>query len=281
MAENYYIAFKLQLYHGYFLNEGLSEFNDMSSANKEKALSRYNFSECMEIVPDQKTRNLIRNQRCMYKTGADQVAFFTSVVAGTLHPTIPLSGEECFTFYLRRKSEYFEQFTDLTLEKERIHLFTNRQPDDMDNAVPLIHLNSDLSCVDDSYRLTVEDTAVVLADVPLQDRIGLVGIIRIYSASSTATHSLLSAANTLQATCPVFRIHFANRYTYWKYIRLSDSFEIATNSQKPLTKRGYIEIDPNVDFDAPPPAAFDYTYPNAGLGTLEVDPPNIYSVIFI
>ncbi|WP_378176285.1 hypothetical protein [Aquimarina sp. SS2-1] len=62
---------------------------------------------------------------------------------------------------------------------------------------------------------------------------------------------------------PVYKLHFENRKTIWKYIKKSNENELETSSAKPLTKNGFIEIDPDSDFPGPLPTDIDkYTFPN-------------------
>ncbi|WP_299248449.1 hypothetical protein [uncultured Aquimarina sp.] len=62
---------------------------------------------------------------------------------------------------------------------------------------------------------------------------------------------------------PAYKLHFENRKTIWKYIKKSDENELETSSVKPLTRNGFIEIDPDTDFSGPLPTDIDkYIFPN-------------------
>ncbi|MFD2565671.1 hypothetical protein [Aquimarina rubra] len=62
---------------------------------------------------------------------------------------------------------------------------------------------------------------------------------------------------------PEYKLHFENRKTIWKYIKKSDANELETSSVKPLTRNGFIEIDPDTDFSGPLPTDIDkYIFPN-------------------
>ncbi|MBW1297696.1 hypothetical protein [Aquimarina litoralis] len=87
---------------------------------------------------------------------------------------------------------------------------------------------------------------------------------------------------------PAFKIHFDNKKTIWKYIKKSVENELETSSVKPLTKNGFIEIDPNTDFSGALPADIDkYMFPNPTANTIKQvtdENTNItttYSEIFI
>ncbi|MHA7059803.1 hypothetical protein ACWGOQ_0021425 [Aquimarina sp. M1] len=62
---------------------------------------------------------------------------------------------------------------------------------------------------------------------------------------------------------PEYKLHFENRKTIWKYIKKSDANELETATVKPLTRNGFIEIDPDTDFPGPLPADINkYIFPN-------------------
>lgn len=69
--------------------------------------------------------------------------------------------------------------------------------------------------------------------------------------------------NYLLDPIPDYKLHFDNRKTIWKYIKKADDNELETLSVKPLTRYGFIEIDPDNDFQAPLPSEIDnYLFPN-------------------
>ena len=87
---------------------------------------------------------------------------------------------------------------------------------------------------------------------------------------------------------PAYKLHFENRKTIWKYIKKSDDNELETSSLKPLTRNGFIEIDPNTDFPGPLPSDIDkYIFPNPTVNIIKQitdENTNItttYSEIFI
>ena len=87
---------------------------------------------------------------------------------------------------------------------------------------------------------------------------------------------------------PVYKLHFQNRKTIWKYIKKSDENELETSSVKPLTRNGFIEIDPDADFSGPLPTDIDkYIFPNPTVNIIKqitdvnTNITTTYSEIFI
>ena len=62
---------------------------------------------------------------------------------------------------------------------------------------------------------------------------------------------------------PNYKIHFDNQKTIWRYIKKSADEELETNAVKPLTLKGFIEIDPDDDIIPPLPSDIEkYHFPN-------------------
>ena len=78
---------------------------------------------------------------------------------------------------------------------------------------------------------------------------------------------------------PNFKIHFDNRKTLWKYINRKAGTIIETKTVKPLTRSGFVEIDPLKDFDPAEPA--ESQYPNPSVKSILKIDSDYYSEIFI
>ncbi|RZS92517.1 hypothetical protein [Aquimarina brevivitae] len=62
---------------------------------------------------------------------------------------------------------------------------------------------------------------------------------------------------------PSFKLHFDNQKTIWKFINKAAAEELETSSLKPLTLKGFIEIDPDTDITPPLPSDIEkYKFPN-------------------
>ncbi|MDH7444146.1 hypothetical protein [Aquimarina sp. 2201CG14-23] len=99
---------------------------------------------------------------------------------------------------------------------------------------------------------------------------GLLGVIELQMIGDNAmdvieidTSDVNDVKSFLLDPTPGYKLHFENRKTIWKYIKKSDENELETLSVKPLTRNGFIEIDPDTDFSGPLPSDIDkYIFPN-------------------
>lgn len=281
ITSSYRELFGISIRHGYWLNSGEDEFDGMNAADKENMLSGYDFRELLTVVPLSSSLPELANQRLLFHVDASGIKVIAKTLDGTLTPIIPIDDNMQLTFLLKRKDTYYDAYTDLTHTVDQICLFTNKQPDELATTVEIIDLLSVNALITDDFLLSPADTAILLESVPLSERAGLIGIIRVYAKGDSTPFDLTTTADDLRASPPQFKIHFKNKHTFWKYRKVSENFEIETNSAKPLTRNGYVEIDPNTDFDSPSPDALTYKYPNPGLSSFEKGPSKLYSVIFI
>ncbi|WP_027393868.1 hypothetical protein [Aquimarina latercula] len=99
---------------------------------------------------------------------------------------------------------------------------------------------------------------------------GLLGIIKLHTIGDNSMDLITidnsdpnDVKNYLLDPSPSYKLHFDNRKTIWKYIKKSDDEELETSSVQPLTKNGFIEIDPDADIVPPLPSDIEkYTFPN-------------------
>lgn len=278
---SYRELFGISIRHSYWLNSGVDEFDDMNAVDQQSMLDEYDFRKLLTVVPLSSSMTEMTNQRLLFRLETTGIKVITKTLEGTLTPLIPIDDNMELTFLLKRLDTYYDTYTDLTHAVDRICLFTNKQPSELVTPVEIIDLLSVDALVTDDFLLSPADTLTMLETIPHSERAGLVGIIRMYAKGDSSSFHLTTGADNLKASPPQFKIHFKNKHTFWKYRKDSENFEIETNTAKPLTKNGYIEIDPNTDFDSPSPEALTYKYPNPGLSTFEVGNSKLYSVIFI
>lgn len=278
---SYRELFGISIRHSFWLNSGVDEFDDMNASDQQNMLNGYDFRKLFTVTPLSSSQSTLSNQRLLFHSETTGIKVIAKTLEGTLTPLIPIDDDMQLTFLLKRMDTYYDTYTDLTHATDRICLFTNKQPDELVTAVEIIDQLSVDALITDDFLLSPADTLTMLETIPLLERGGLIGIIRIYTKGVSSPFHLTTGADNLKASPPQFKIHFKNKHTFWKYRKASENFEIETNTAKPLTKNGYIEIDPSTDFDSPSPDALTYKYPNPGLSTFEVGNSKLYSVIFI
>lgn len=269
--------------HGYHLDNGLTAYDAMTADAKTKALKKYNVLDVFNIVPTIASAKQLRNHRILPILSSDGLHLMITTKKTDSIPLTGLADSEIFVFLMKAKiPAEFISSTQLTDDRSRILFFSNYQPSEVVTVLTPIPLLSDSKHADDSFLLSAADTTKVLdLYVPVAERKGVTGIICIKTTGVGASRDLLTAGS-VKANSPKFKIHFDAKKTFWKYKKESVSFVVETKVALPLTKNGFINIDPANDFTiATNPTQQAYQYPNPSLGTIEITLAKTYSVIFI
>jgi len=124
--------------------------------------------------------------------------------------------------------------------------------------------------VEESDVTTDQGKYIINQAIQAEKAKGLLGVIRLRTVGDNSMNLIeidtvdpLDIKNYVLDPIPQYKLHFNNRKTIWKYIRRSDENELETSSAKPLTRNGFIEIDPDTDFSSPLPLDIEkYTFPN-------------------
>lgn len=127
-----------------------------------------------------------------------------------------------------------------------------------------------LAEVEESDLATDEGKHLINQAIQAEKSKGLLGIIRLHTIGDSNMDLIEidssdpnDVKNYLLDPSPFYKLHFDNRKTVWKYIKKSDDEELETSSVQPLTKNGFIEIDPDADIVPPLPSDIEkYTFPN-------------------
>jgi hypothetical protein len=233
----------------------------------------------MEIVPSPETVKILAGQKLIFKALPTGFKVLAKTGDGTEKPLIPIADDLTLDFYLKAKDPHFAGYTDLQIDNvPSLYLFTNSGNVPASVPVPLIPLSIEES-VDGDYLLSAEHAKDFLDRIPFVHKPGLFGVIRIQSKGIDSARNLLKVDGKLVS--PSFCLFFPNASTYWKYKKVSPEMEVITKNALPLTRHGFIEIDPATDLANPPDAALNLKYPNPEVGGLEYGPSEVYSVIFI
>lgn len=274
---------EVTILHGYHLDDGLTDYDAMTADAKSKALKRYNVLDLFDIVPTQATAKELRNHRILPIVSNDGLHLMITTKKTDSIPLTGLADSEIFVFLLKAKiPAEFTYSTQLADDRSRILFFSNYQPVEVVTALTPIPLLSESKHADDSFLLSAADTTKVLdLYVPVAERKGITGIICIKTTGVGASRDLLTAGS-VKANSPKFKIHFDAKKTFWKYKKESVAFTVETKVALPLTRYGFIDINPINDFTTATNATQRaYQYPNPSLGTIEITPTKTYSVIFI
>jgi len=121
------ILFECNLLHHYFLNKGATNIVSMSSDDQLKQLSNYDWRAFFEVLPTKDCLQQLKGHRMQLVYTPTGFLATIKTEAESKTPLIGLTANTKFSFILRRKTEQFEHFTDISLEKifGQIYYFNN------------------------------------------------------------------------------------------------------------------------------------------------------------
>ena len=148
----YKALFNINIHHGYFLDSGENKFlpieeedDELSDIEKEKALIPYSVHDYLKLIPNKTTQRTCKNHRMLirpHKQGF-RVLIETLEDGEKYTPIIPFNDDVVFTFEVRAKDPYFNNYTDLIdVSKNKSYLFSNKVPGDQIAAFENIFENN-------------------------------------------------------------------------------------------------------------------------------------------
>jgi hypothetical protein len=276
----YKILCEVALLHSYFLNNGIEEYNNMTTEKKTKMLKNYNFKNFIEIVPSIETAKIIKNNHLVFNANNSSFKIGVKISpddADLTFSNIPLG--LTLNFIIRIKDSFFENYTSITPSSQLFYI-SNTKPSDEPVSFKYIPLNTATVFIDDSYKISQLSSTKILDTLEANEKNDIFGIISLKMQGDSTNLNILSPLQKIITPTPSFKIHFNNRKTFWKYIRTSSGFEVETTLEKPLTQNGFVEISPT-DFTTNPPEVNDFKYPNPSVNSIKKIATKTYSQIFI
>ncbi len=277
----YKTIFEVSILHGYFLNNGIEEYNSMTDVQKKKMLKNYNFENFLKIVPTKETSRLLKNNHLLLTINQNTLRVGTRVSNDDL--VLPFSNISLglnLNFTIKINDAFFENYTDIGLSEKQILYLSNVKPEDEPVSFKYIPVVSENLFIDEDYKISKISTKKVLENLEAFEKNGLIGMISIAMKADNSALDILTIDKKIKTPTPIFKLHFNNRKTFWKYIKTNINFEVETTIEKPLTQNGFVEIVPT-DFTTNPPQVSDFQYPNPSVKSIHKILTKTYSQIFI
>lgn len=276
--------FDVKLLHHYFLDEGEAVYGStLDPENMEKNLAQYKLSNFMSVQPTENTINTLKNLRSRFVQSGYGFQVVTSTEGD--EPFIPFSDTLTFDFILKITDQYFENYTNITINRSAPLFLTNLTPPPPleveegkeETAVSvnfclLSQFETSLTNGSPEPTLPMENIEVDLDDIDSRELFGAFAIIRIHLNGEAGEITLTDVDNSgneneFNETLPEVTLMFKNRSTTWKYHRSKDSVIVhATDDELPLTKHGYIPVE---DVD-------EKRYPNPSVSMIYKGENNVY-----
>ncbi|MBE8726518.1 hypothetical protein [Flavobacterium hungaricum] len=274
----YSLLFEVTIFHNYFLNNGEEIFAGMNAAAKEKMLQNFNIDSFAVIAPSAQTNTVLKNYKMIFKTTKTGFKVYVKVKeTDDTDPFVKIPAALNLQFIISIKEYQFENYTNLDDAANQIFLFSNVKPAAEPDTFQYISKINDTKLISNDYLVSKVTTAALMAALPASQKQDVFGIISLNLQGDAVSGNIITNAGKI--VHPNFKIHFDNRKTFWKYINHKASTAIETNAAKPLTRSGFVEIDPLLDFT--PPQAADSHYPNPSVKSILKIDGDFYSEIFI
>lgn len=265
--------FQIKFRHAYHLNEGTSVFNEnLAQEWMATNLNAFDIQTILTISPSEQTETLLRNMRGRYAVNKDSIIVL--VRTDNMNEDIPFidfDATKHFDFLIGIRDPYFENYTDIEIDRTKIMLISNKEPLESEEETAIDITYHPLS----EFGTTSTDLTIDLLDtITSNELVGKIAVVRICMTNDEDELMLTNeAGDEFAADLPEATISFSNRSTFWKYIDSTDGSEIfTTNAEKPLTKFGYVKITHSGN---------DYPNPNANLIIKDQDSGDIFSEVFI
>lgn len=297
-SQQYRTLANVQVLHEYYLNNGPDSFRGMDADQQQLMFKNYAFNGFLQVIPTEQTRRILENQKLLLRTNPAGLQVLAQVEPAMTNepatPFISIDNNLELQFLVKIGDPAFEIYTDLSWGKDEIFFFSNIKPAGSPPDFPPLPVLPDQEdepqYITNAYRLddTLSKNILDNMQVSREDRIGLLGVLVL---RMHGINSITDDGGEVPADPITFVMEFANRSTIWKYYFQNSDYYAETTNPKPLTKNGYIVINPsqltlrnkNPEMD-PGDYVFDlnpYYYPAPEVRKTEIEAGNFYSVIYI
>ncbi len=237
----------------------------------------------MEIKPTPITNYVLQGQKIGFYSSPSGFRLGAKVNSeDDREPYISLSPETVLTFYIQIHDPYFWNYTNLEWGHDALLFFSNRTPQLPEafsfERVPMFQQNK---MINEDFVVKGENRNALLDQIAPHPNSNLAGLIHIQMKGDTGQSSLINNNGKLKNKPPHFKVHFENQKTIWKYIHRKEDIEMETKQAWPLTKNGFISLDPQSDLKSTPPHVEDFSFPNPTPNHITLKSNKIYSEIFI
>ncbi len=233
--------FTLNILHSYFLDNGETAFND---TEKPGAFSNYNVNDYIKIKPSQRTEQVLKNHKLIFKPTASGITCLVQAghKVGTepklFEPKIDIS-DLTFDILLYVTDPLFEKYTEIDPLKNSLFSF----PYDGEPGFQLNILADNPSTEITNYSVVdAEAKKTLMEKLTPKESIGLLGLVSIKASS-------LLTGSTINDPVDELKIAFKNRKTIWRYLDQSGAEVYSTaqrvlpqNKALPFVKKGNITV---------------------------------------
>ncbi|GAA3630183.1 hypothetical protein [Flavivirga jejuensis] len=237
----------VNLYHQYFLNDGVERFDNLANPDlKKEQLEKYNVQSFLQIKPTERTKKLMSGQKIVMKQNRSGFVLWIqaedTITDGIYKPKIDVSQTDQFDFLLYVTDPLFENYSTVVGVPDIPFYFSNKKPATELGVFSEINIETDIPQTPiEDYDITAFTYETVSEKLSSSEKKGLFGIISLSVQADTASNSLLDTSGLTQATTPTFKVQLRNRETFWSYLDATDGTLIHKSpTLLPLVQNGIV-----------------------------------------
>ena len=243
--------FNVNIYHHYFLDDGSVAF-DSSPLLKEAQLGNYNFEDFCKIIPSEKTQELFKGNKLVFKTTSNGFTVFskaeeTAPNAGTYRPLVNLSQTTVFDFLIYVKDALFENYSTVNSKPLIPYYLSNKKPAPEGVSFNYLDIETTTLAIED-YTISQTSFDEIGKNLSEKEKIGLFGIISLEMAGDDTVafdgnpRNILNVNGSIPSNPKTFKLQIKNRSTIWNYRNAKDSSLLHSTDPAvlPLVKNGII-----------------------------------------
>ncbi|UJP63794.1 hypothetical protein [Mongoliitalea daihaiensis] len=270
-ALTYRPLIEITILHDYFLDRGLSRFEEVEAEIQAQRLSNYHWNHFLSLVPSKATSELLANHRLLFRSSRDRWTLIGQLYNDRT-PLISLSSQDVLQFFLVVKDPDFLQYTALDLNTSRMLLLANHPPFDHIPSLPAVNEG----ILESNFLISKEQLARnFIGEMILPT--SCIGLLSIAVDPYDPSYEGILAGDGTYRLPLSWTIRFPNRQTFWRYI--FQSGEVLTTSQPlPMTKNGFIHMTDDYIDDV---ESFDIQFPNPSSPSILLENSNAISQIFL
>jgi|5_EtaG_2_1085323.scaffolds.fasta_scaffold00071_44 hypothetical protein len=243
--------FSVNIYHNYFLDDGNVAF-DSSPVLKEAQLVNYNFEDFCKIIPSEKTQELFKGNKLVFKTTSNGFTIFsraeeTAPNSGTYKPMVNLSQTTVFDFLIYVNDALFENYSTVNSKPLIPYYLSNKKPVTEGISFNYLDLETITLPIED-FTINQASYGEIRTNLSEKEKIGLFGIISLEMAGDNTVpfdgnaRNILNANGTIPAFPKTFKLQLKNRSTIWNYRDASTNTLLHSTDPTtlPLAKNGIV-----------------------------------------
>lgn len=256
----YKTLFKVDIFHLFFLNNGLKTWFSMNASDASKQLASYDLNSFISITPTLETLKKLKGYNLVFRSLNTGFTVWTKVRNDdNTIPFIPLLNDLSFTFLVKVKDTAFYNYTDLNPNIfGKVLYYSNRRLSTEAPGFPLINKSGDHFSINGTFAMTPESTAAEGEKLSSAEKINLFGLIKLYMKADNTSLNIINADGKIAEPLKTFELVFNNRKTFWRYffrkdpkvknnddvkMEASDPMVLISKSELPLTQKGFISIE--------------------------------------